>query len=221
MFQSWDYSCNWWFHSLEATSAQLLPVQGGSGVLCSPPHTERLLRRCVLCSRQKNGLSVCCKKSKNATYMPPALHICLEGLRHRISVSVVVWSQVPLNRFSSEEVNTWSALDSARVVELFGAVREGLNIVLFMDLKPGELFIETARTMRSWADWFETLCLILHNKCPNFFSLFGPAAQGDFLTAGGFGPALPPSDTGGTRTPAPQADCALGCQRFVFVSNDM
>lgn len=41
-------------------------------------------------------------------------------------------------------MNTWSALDSARVVELFGAVREGLNIVLFMDLKPGELFIETA-----------------------------------------------------------------------------
>lgn len=48
-------------------------------------------------------------------------------------------TQVPSSHFSSEEVSTWSALDSARVVELFGAVREGLNVVLFMDLKPGEL----------------------------------------------------------------------------------
>lgn len=44
--------------------------------------------------------------------------------------------KVPLSRFSSEEVSSWSALDSPRVVELFGAVREGLNMVLFMDLKP-------------------------------------------------------------------------------------
>nr|XP_046232537.1 mitogen-activated protein kinase kinase kinase 14 isoform X2 [Scatophagus argus] len=44
--------------------------------------------------------------------------------------------RVPLSHFSGEEVSTWSALDSPRVVELFGAVREGLNIVLFMDLKP-------------------------------------------------------------------------------------
>ncbi|KAM9336951.1 mitogen-activated protein kinase kinase kinase 14 [Symphorus nematophorus] len=44
--------------------------------------------------------------------------------------------RIPLSHFSSEEVSTWSALDSPRVVELFGAVREGLNIVLFMDLKP-------------------------------------------------------------------------------------
>ncbi|XP_056221345.1 uncharacterized protein LOC130161966 [Seriola aureovittata] len=44
--------------------------------------------------------------------------------------------RIPLSHFSSEEVSTWSALDSPRVVELFGAVREGLNVVLFMDLKP-------------------------------------------------------------------------------------
>uniref|UniRef100_UPI0037E9AC65 mitogen-activated protein kinase kinase kinase 14 n=1 Tax=Semicossyphus pulcher TaxID=241346 RepID=UPI0037E9AC65 len=44
--------------------------------------------------------------------------------------------RIPLSHFSSEEVSTWSALHSPRVVELFGAVREGLNIVLFMDLKP-------------------------------------------------------------------------------------
>ncbi|XP_034716508.1 uncharacterized protein LOC117937009 [Etheostoma cragini] len=44
--------------------------------------------------------------------------------------------RIPLSHFSSEEVSTWSALNSPRVVELFGAVREGLNIVLFMDLKP-------------------------------------------------------------------------------------
>ncbi|KAM7370395.1 hypothetical protein PAMP_009948 [Pampus punctatissimus] len=44
--------------------------------------------------------------------------------------------RIPLSHFSREEVSTWSALDSPRVVELFGAVREGLNVVLFMDLKP-------------------------------------------------------------------------------------
>ncbi|KAM4624574.1 mitogen-activated protein kinase kinase kinase 14 [Polymixia lowei] len=45
--------------------------------------------------------------------------------------------RIPLSHFSSEEVSTWSALNSPRVVELFGAVREGLSIILFMDLKPG------------------------------------------------------------------------------------
>ncbi|XP_062298249.1 uncharacterized protein LOC134003133 [Scomber scombrus] len=44
--------------------------------------------------------------------------------------------KIPLNHFSREEVSTWSTLNSPRVVELFGAVREGLNVVLFMDLKP-------------------------------------------------------------------------------------
>ncbi|CAJ1081446.1 mitogen-activated protein kinase kinase kinase 14 [Xyrichtys novacula] len=44
--------------------------------------------------------------------------------------------RIPLSHFSSEEASTWSALNSPRVVELFGAVREGLNILLFMDLKP-------------------------------------------------------------------------------------
>ncbi|XP_039991834.1 uncharacterized protein LOC120794657 [Xiphias gladius] len=44
--------------------------------------------------------------------------------------------RIPLSHFSGEEVSTWSALNSPRVVELFGAVREGLNVVLFMDLKP-------------------------------------------------------------------------------------
>ncbi|XP_058476595.1 serine/threonine-protein kinase pakF [Solea solea] len=44
--------------------------------------------------------------------------------------------RIPLSHFSGEEVSTWSALNSSRVVELFGAVSEGLNVVLFMDLKP-------------------------------------------------------------------------------------
>ncbi|XP_041671927.1 uncharacterized protein LOC121528505 [Cheilinus undulatus] len=44
--------------------------------------------------------------------------------------------RIPLSHFSSEEVSTWSALNSPRVVELFGAVRDGINVVLFMDLKP-------------------------------------------------------------------------------------
>nr|XP_020460362.1 uncharacterized protein LOC109962735 isoform X2 [Monopterus albus] len=44
--------------------------------------------------------------------------------------------RIPLSHFSSEEVSTWSALNSPRVVELLGAVREGLSVILFMDLKP-------------------------------------------------------------------------------------
>ncbi|CAL9699551.1 unnamed protein product [Knipowitschia caucasica] len=44
--------------------------------------------------------------------------------------------RIPISRFSCEEVSTWSAQDSPHIVELFGAVREGPYIVLFMDLKP-------------------------------------------------------------------------------------
>ncbi|XP_030649781.1 mitogen-activated protein kinase kinase kinase 14 [Chanos chanos] len=43
--------------------------------------------------------------------------------------------KIPLSKFRSEEVGTWSALQSHRVVELFGTVREGSNIILFMELK--------------------------------------------------------------------------------------
>lgn len=47
-------------------------------------------------------------------------------------------SQIALKRFSSEEVGAWSTLRSPRVVELFGVVREGPNVVLFMDHKSGK-----------------------------------------------------------------------------------
>ncbi|XP_070836775.1 mitogen-activated protein kinase kinase kinase 14 [Chaetodon trifascialis] len=47
--------------------------------------------------------------------------------------------KIALKRFSSEEVGAWSALRSPRVVELFGVVREGPNVVLLMDLKSGSL----------------------------------------------------------------------------------
>lgn len=47
--------------------------------------------------------------------------------------------KVPLVSFSTEEVGSWSALQSPRVVELFGVVREGLSIILFMDLKSGSI----------------------------------------------------------------------------------
>lgn len=56
-----------------------------------------------------------------------------------VFISAVTFRQIPLSHFRGEEVMTWSALNSARVVELFAAVREGLNVVLFMDLKPGNL----------------------------------------------------------------------------------
>ncbi|KAM9346695.1 mitogen-activated protein kinase kinase kinase 14 isoform 1-T2 [Symphorus nematophorus] len=47
--------------------------------------------------------------------------------------------KIALKRFSSEEVGAWSTLRSPRVVELFGVVREGPNVVLFMDHKSGSL----------------------------------------------------------------------------------
>ncbi|XP_061089232.1 mitogen-activated protein kinase kinase kinase 14 [Conger conger] len=47
--------------------------------------------------------------------------------------------KIPLNLFCSEEVGSWSALKSPWVVELFGVVREGPNVTLFMDLKSGSL----------------------------------------------------------------------------------
>ncbi|XP_055366855.1 mitogen-activated protein kinase kinase kinase 14 isoform X2 [Betta splendens] len=47
--------------------------------------------------------------------------------------------KMTLKRFSSEEVGAWSALKSPRVVELFGVVREGPNVILLMDQKSGSL----------------------------------------------------------------------------------
>ncbi|XP_061566874.1 mitogen-activated protein kinase kinase kinase 14 isoform X2 [Cololabis saira] len=47
--------------------------------------------------------------------------------------------KIALNRFNSEEVGAWSALRSPRVVELFGVIRDGFNVVLFMDHKSGSL----------------------------------------------------------------------------------
>ncbi|XP_068192481.1 mitogen-activated protein kinase kinase kinase 14 [Antennarius striatus] len=41
--------------------------------------------------------------------------------------------------FNSEEVGAWSALRSPHVVELYGVVREGPSVYLFMDLKSGSL----------------------------------------------------------------------------------
>lgn len=47
--------------------------------------------------------------------------------------------KIALKRFNSEEVGAWSALRSSRVVELFGVVREGPNVVILMDHKAGSL----------------------------------------------------------------------------------
>ncbi|KAJ8404292.1 hypothetical protein AAFF_G00340650 [Aldrovandia affinis] len=47
--------------------------------------------------------------------------------------------KILLSRFNSEEVGSWSALNSPRVVELYGAVREGPCVVLFMALKSGSV----------------------------------------------------------------------------------
>ncbi|XP_024127220.1 mitogen-activated protein kinase kinase kinase 14 [Oryzias melastigma] len=45
--------------------------------------------------------------------------------------------KIALKMFVSEEVGAWSALKSPRVVELFGVIKDGPNVVLLMDLKSG------------------------------------------------------------------------------------
>ncbi|XP_020310070.1 uncharacterized protein LOC109865966 [Oncorhynchus kisutch] len=45
--------------------------------------------------------------------------------------------KIPLSHFNCEEVSTWSALNAPGIVKLFGAVREGPYVTLFMDLKTG------------------------------------------------------------------------------------
>ena len=70
-------------------------------------------------------------------------HWKMDGIKVYICADVYIimasgCTQVAQRHFSSEELSTWSALDSPHVVRLLGAVSEGPNMVLFMDLKPGE-----------------------------------------------------------------------------------
>ncbi|XP_066538689.1 mitogen-activated protein kinase kinase kinase 14 [Hoplias malabaricus] len=68
--------------------------------------------------------------------------------------------RIPLCSFSWEEVGTWSRLDSPRVLQLYGAVREGLNVVLFMDLKTGSL----AQLLKTRGSLPEDLSLFYHTQ---------------------------------------------------------
>ncbi|KAM9456893.1 mitogen-activated protein kinase kinase kinase 14 isoform 2-T4 [Clarias gariepinus] len=61
------------------------------------------------------------------------------SIRDKSSGFVCAAKKVPLKHFRSEEVGSWSALQSPHVVEFFGFVREGQSVILFMDLKPGSL----------------------------------------------------------------------------------
>ncbi|XP_016896137.1 mitogen-activated protein kinase kinase kinase 14 [Cynoglossus semilaevis] len=47
--------------------------------------------------------------------------------------------KIALKRFTSEEVGAWSTLRSPHVLELFGVVREGPNVLLLMDHKSGSV----------------------------------------------------------------------------------
>ncbi|XP_056432626.1 mitogen-activated protein kinase kinase kinase 14 [Gadus chalcogrammus] len=60
--------------------------------------------------------------------------VCIQDRRTGFQCAA---KRVAQRHFSSEELSTWSALDSPHVVRLLGAVSEGPNVVLFMDLKPG------------------------------------------------------------------------------------
>ncbi|XP_060758046.1 mitogen-activated protein kinase kinase kinase 14 [Neoarius graeffei] len=61
------------------------------------------------------------------------------SIRDKSSGFVCAAKKVPIERFRSDEVGSWSALQSPHVVEFFGFVREGRSVILFMDLKPGSL----------------------------------------------------------------------------------
>ncbi|XP_060776977.1 mitogen-activated protein kinase kinase kinase 14 isoform X4 [Neoarius graeffei] len=66
--------------------------------------------------------------------------------------------RIPLSSFSWKEVETWSRLDSPRVLQLYGAVQEGLNVILFMDLKTGSL----AQFLKAIGRFPEELALYYH-----------------------------------------------------------
>ncbi|KAI5629412.1 mitogen-activated protein kinase kinase kinase 14-like, partial [Silurus asotus] len=70
------------------------------------------------------------------------------SIRDKSSGFVCAAKKVPLERFRSEEVGSWSALQFPHVVEFFGFVREGRSVILFMDLKTdslGQLLSERGR----------------------------------------------------------------------------
>ncbi|XP_054622864.1 mitogen-activated protein kinase kinase kinase 14 isoform X2 [Dunckerocampus dactyliophorus] len=82
-------------------------------------------------------------------------------VRDKTSGFTCAAKKLPLSRFNQEEVTAWSILDSPHVVRLFGAVREGPNVVLFMDLKPASL----AQLMRTAGVLPEDLALhFLHQS---------------------------------------------------------
>ncbi|XP_051928252.1 mitogen-activated protein kinase kinase kinase 14-like [Hippocampus zosterae] len=62
--------------------------------------------------------------------------VCVRDYATRFTCAA---KKVPVSHFREEEVRSWSLATSSRVVRLFGAVREGPNMILFMDLKPAGL----------------------------------------------------------------------------------
>ncbi|XP_073720244.1 uncharacterized protein map3k14b isoform X1 [Misgurnus anguillicaudatus] len=68
--------------------------------------------------------------------------------------------KIPLCSFRWEEVETWSRLNGPHVLQLNGAVREGPNVMLFMDLKRGSL----AQVLRMRGRISEGLALYYHSQ---------------------------------------------------------
>lgn len=89
----------------------------------------------------KTGFRFAAKKVNKLilpTFYSPLLHLKCRHLGfHSVSLDLL-WTQIALKRFSSEEVGAWSTLRSPRITELFGVVREGPNVVLFMEEKSGK-----------------------------------------------------------------------------------
>lgn len=105
-----------------------------SASLSTQGHTGK----CTVCKTTEHTSNLVPKRYNSTVY---TLSVCYLSLLITIEVSPPSpSSQILLKSFSSEEVGTWSALKSPRVVELFGVIREGPYVVLFMDLKAGELY---------------------------------------------------------------------------------
>lgn len=148
-------------------------IQGRVGVQSVRTYQGRLLWWSVQRSGCENRLSVCCQKGNAAGLSFPKFCFWHEGKRFSLITLCFLsfCGQIPLKRFSSEEVGAWSTLRSPRVVELFGVVRDGPDVFLLMDLKFGKW--DAASQSWCWKDLMQlrTSCFALFSH-PDLKSAF-------------------------------------------------
>lgn len=118
--------------------------------------------------------------------------------------------KIPLCSFRWEEVETWSRMESPRVLQLYGAVREGPNVILFMDLKRGDHFHQwkplKIKSSHIWAN---------QSSLSRFIS---SVAESKGSSVWRTGSVLSFSGAAGSQTPAQQTRRTPWCERFVAQS---